>query len=585
MSKSKEQKLASKKRKIEAFLNVAQLNDVEGRKRPKVKDDKPLEPAKNENLEGEELQELRKRLRERKKLLKTRPNFRLKSKGYDAALEIPEDMRTPLLMRDLQHLLLYALMGTKAPIEPSKWCLFEQWNKLTHVNILAIDGLGLEDYMSCDFKMKNSFCAQLDFVSPSAYNSSLADDLSILPLSAKKQYDMIRKYRSLEKACDKGEAIKVFKSVFKIKSGNEDEEVKKESESKESLKLKLMLSMSQMLTENYPIPLSGFMQERLKHYIYSADIYEEVTEESPLYSVDCEFCMTKKGLELTKVCVVDSQLNVVYNSLVKPDNPITNYLTRYSGITAEMLIDVTTKLSDVQNALKSLLPPNAIWIGQSLNNDLHKLQMFHPYVIDTSVIYNISGDRGRKTKLKTLSHMFLGEDIQTEETKGHDPKEDAIAAMKLVLLKLEKGYDFGDAIQDNVNLDQSIKATEMVSTSIFKEIKEKEKKITVVASQPILDGYEKYWTDDEGSNVTLTQTENRKESIEKACNAAFSHDLTLCHVDLNGLEDAKKLSKTKKWTKKVWEHTSTNGLFVTVWTGSPIQRAFVGIALNKASID
>ena len=120
MSKSKEQKLASKKRKIEAFLNVAQLNDVEGRKRPKVKDDKPLEPAKNENLEGEELQELRKRLRERKKLLKTRPNFRLKSKGYDAALEIPEDMRTPLLMRDLQHLLLYALMGTKAPVEPSR---------------------------------------------------------------------------------------------------------------------------------------------------------------------------------------------------------------------------------------------------------------------------------------------------------------------------------------------------------------------------------------------------------------------------------------------------------------------------------
>ena len=231
MSKSKEQKIAAKKRKIEAFLNVAQLNDIEGRKRQKVKNDnKPVESDKNEKLEGEELQELRKRLRERKKLLKTRPNFRLKAKGYDASLEIPEDLRTPLLMRDLQHLLLYALMGTRAPIEPSKWCLFEQWNKLTHVNILAFEGIGLEDYIQCDLKLKNSFCAQLDFVSPFAYNSSLADDLSILPLSAKKQYDMIRKFRSLDKACNKVSTRKVdkdpnslahfFDLTGKIKIGN-----------------------------------------------------------------------------------------------------------------------------------------------------------------------------------------------------------------------------------------------------------------------------------------------------------------------------------------------------------------------------
>merc|ERR1711976_174161 len=108
--------------------------------------------------------------------------------------------------------------------------------------------------------------AQLDFVSPFAYNSSLADDLSILPLSAKKQYDMIRKFRSLDKACNKMEAFKVFKSVFKINCGPKEVEEKLESK-EESLKLKLMLSLDQMLTENYPIPLSGFMQERFKHYV------------------------------------------------------------------------------------------------------------------------------------------------------------------------------------------------------------------------------------------------------------------------------------------------------------------------------
>ena len=433
MAKSKEEKLQAKKRKIEAFLNVAQLNDSEGRSRNSLAK-KPK--TENEQLEGEELQQLRQRLRERKKKLKSRPNFRLKSKGYDASLEIPEDMRTPLLMRDLQHLLLYALMGTKAPIAPSSWCVFEQWSKLTHVNILALDGIGLEDFKNSEKlgALKNLFTSQLEFISPFAYNSNLADDMSILPLSAKQQHDMIKKYRTLESACTKGDAFKVLRSVYNIKLKPEPEEPETKSESKTDeelpLKIRLMLSINQMLEENYPIPLSGLMQERFSHYVYSADTYEEVSDKSPLYSVDCEFCMTNKNiLELTKVCVVDSDLNVVYNSLVKPDNPITNYLTKYSGITPDMLKDVTTKLSDVQNALRKLLPSDAIWIGQSLNNDLHKLQMLHPYVIDTSVIYNISGQRGRKTKLKTLSSMFLGEEIQREDAKGHDPKEDATAAM------------------------------------------------------------------------------------------------------------------------------------------------------------
>lgn len=35
------------------------------------------------------------------------------------------------------------------------------------------------------------------------------------------------------------------------------------------------------------------------------------------------------------------------------------------------------------------------------------LQMLHPYVIDTSVIYNLSGDRTRKTGLRRLAAEFL----------------------------------------------------------------------------------------------------------------------------------------------------------------------------------
>ena len=48
-----------------------------------------------------------------------------------------------------------------------------------------------------------------------------------------------------------------------------------------------------------------------------------------------------------RICIVDADLNVLYSTFVKPKNPITHYLTQFSGITAEMLEGVTTTLRSV----------------------------------------------------------------------------------------------------------------------------------------------------------------------------------------------------------------------------------------------
>ena len=83
---------------------------------------------------------------------------------------------------------------------------------------------------------------------------------------------------------------------------------------------------------------------------------------------------------MARVAVVDEELKTVYHTYVKPDVAIFDYLTKYSGITEELLKDVKKTPSDVQKDLQKLLPPDAILIGQSLNSDLKALKVMHNWL-------------------------------------------------------------------------------------------------------------------------------------------------------------------------------------------------------------
>jgi RNA exonuclease 1 len=206
------------------------------------------------------------------------------------------------------------------------------------------------------------------------------------------------------------------------------------------------LTARQMHENGYPKAAEG--EEIQPGFVRTLPAGADVTP-LEMVAVDCEMCYTHEGLELTRVSMVSSQGTVLLDKLVKPGNPITNYNTQYSGITAAMLADVTTTLADVQEEILRLVHTETILVGHSVESDLTALKILHPLVIDTALLYQ-HPTKGHmyKPALRVLTGRYLRRKIQGD-IAGHDSVEDARAAMDLALLKISKGPGFGKRMKPN----------------------------------------------------------------------------------------------------------------------------------------
>ncbi|KAL3275282.1 hypothetical protein HHI36_020050 [Cryptolaemus montrouzieri] len=160
-----------------------------------------------------------------------------------------------------------------------------------------------------------------------------------------------------------------------------------------------------------------------------------------VYALDCEMCYTTKGLELTRVTIVDTNCKTVYESLVKPLNKIIDYNTRFSGITKQQMDRINTGILQVQANILHLCNSRTILIGHSLESDMKALKIVHGTIVDTAVLFPHKMGLPHKRALRALASDYLKKIIQND-VSGHDSAEDAITCMELVKWKVKEDTKF-----------------------------------------------------------------------------------------------------------------------------------------------
>jgi RNA exonuclease 1 len=277
-------------------------------------------------------------------------------------------------------------------------------------------------------------------------------------------------------------------------------------------KQECLLSVKDLEKNNFPLPSQLQTNENGADTSGYLVLCEEVVADQeavdgyPLFALDCEMVETREGLELARVSLVDEGLRCVYDKLVRPDNPVLDYKTRFSGVTEDTLREVSTSLADVQADLALLLPPTSILIGHSLENDLHALKMVHLLVIDTSCLFQGRSQAQAKTnfkpKLQLLAKRLLKKEIQVG-SGGHSSVQDAQACMELVLKKMRQGETM---------------SLKWKGHSVLTEVAAHGRQVAIVDRASITTLY--------GPGTTECPVSTDEEVLEEAREAVPTHDLT-----------------------------------------------------------
>ncbi|GAD96996.1 RNA exonuclease, putative [Paecilomyces variotii No. 5] len=156
----------------------------------------------------------------------------------------------------------------------------------------------------------------------------------------------------------------------------------------------------------------------------------------PAVVLDCEMVEVDYNTsEVVRLCAVDFLSgSVLIDTYVMPTGKITDYRTRYSGVTPSMLSKMKiVGWAAARAELYKFIDDSTILIGQSLNNDLDVLRVVHFNIIDTAIVTQmaVGPECTRRWGLKALCNAFLDREIQNRKT-GHECLEDVFATREVL---------------------------------------------------------------------------------------------------------------------------------------------------------
>jgi RNA exonuclease 1 len=157
-------------------------------------------------------------------------------------------------------------------------------------------------------------------------------------------------------------------------------------------------------------------------------------------ALDCEMVYTTASMELARVSILSANGDTLFDSFVRPAYPVLDFNTTYSGVKPEALLNAITFEAMHAKLISMGLHRETIIVGHGLDNDLTAMRLVHLRVIDSAILFPHPRGRPYRLKLKDLSSRYLARHIQVENNPaGHDPTEDALAALDLVKWRLVHG--------------------------------------------------------------------------------------------------------------------------------------------------
>ncbi|KAF2814372.1 exonuclease, partial [Mytilinidion resinicola] len=161
-------------------------------------------------------------------------------------------------------------------------------------------------------------------------------------------------------------------------------------------------------------------------------------------ALDCEMVGVGRNgeSEVARLSAIDYLSGeVLIDSLVQPTRPVTDWRTRFSGITKNAMAVAVAEnrvlkgWPEARAELWKYIDSNTVLVGQALHHDFDGLRMQHWKVVDSGILAKDAVGTGvsRQWGLKTMCDQFLGIEIQNNGKSGHDSVEDAFAAREVVL--------------------------------------------------------------------------------------------------------------------------------------------------------